>query len=170
MQAPVEIVVIGEVALAAFAERLAPLLKLGDCVAVYGDLGAGKTTFARALIRALVDDQTLDVPSPTFALRQDYACGRAAIVHFDLYRISDPRDLDDIGFDEALAQSITLIEWPENAGSALPVARLEIVLTDADTPESRTMSLIWRGSGEKRDLKLLSSGAISTVGNSAPET
>ena len=90
MTGPILDDILDEPALVALAGRLARVLVAGDCVALRGDLGAGKTTFARALIRAFVADPALDVPSPTFALRQDYAGPRGAIVHLDLYRITEP--------------------------------------------------------------------------------
>ena len=120
---------------------LSGFLECGDLVALYGDLGAGKTTFARALIRALVGDPSHEVPSPTFALRQDYASARAAIAHFDFYRIGSARDLDELGFDEALATSITIVEWPERAENALPADRIDISITESDTPTTRHVTL-----------------------------
>ena len=133
--------IVSEPELAALAARLAGVLVAGDCVSLRGDLGAGKTTFARALIRAYAMDQTLDVPSPTFALRQDYVGGRGAIVHFDLYRIADPRELDEIGFDDALANAVTVVEWPERAGAALPASQLSIVLVHEPGPDLRRIAI-----------------------------
>jgi hypothetical protein len=114
-----------EAATVALAEDVALCLAPGDVVALSGGLGAGKTTFARALIRAVADDPRLDVPSPTFTLVQTYA-GRLAIAHFDLYRLGDPAEIDEIGLDEALATGAALIEWPDRAGSRLPADRLDI--------------------------------------------
>ncbi|MDR2770027.1 MAG: tRNA (adenosine(37)-N6)-threonylcarbamoyltransferase complex ATPase subunit type 1 TsaE [Rickettsiales bacterium] len=85
------------------------------CVALYGDLGAGKTEFARAVIRTLRGPDVI-VPSPTFTIVQDY-CG---ISHFDLYRVKSTVELEEIGFFNALALDITLIEWPEIAEQFLP--------------------------------------------------
>ncbi|MET3599673.1 tRNA (adenosine(37)-N6)-threonylcarbamoyltransferase complex ATPase subunit type 1 TsaE [Martelella mangrovi] len=101
-----------EAATIAFAEKLAPLLTTGDCLALSGDLGMGKSTFARALIRARLGEPSLDVPSPTFTLVQLYD-GAPPLYHFDLYRLSDPDELIELGFDEALDEGISLIEWPE---------------------------------------------------------
>lgn len=137
--------VLTELELAALAERLALHLCAGDSIALRGDLGAGKTAFARALIRALVGDPLHDVPSPTFALRQDYESARGAIVHFDLYRIADPRELDEIGFDEALQQAITVIEWPERAGTSLPPVTLAVTLQEADVPDRRRVTIVCSG-------------------------
>ncbi len=103
----------------AFAQGLAPLLQSGDCLALSGDLGMGKSTFARALIRARMEEPELDVPSPTFTLVQFYE-GSPPLYHFDLYRLSDPDELIELGFDEALAEGISLIEWPERGEGMLP--------------------------------------------------
>ena len=143
MTGPILDDILDESALGALAGRLARVLVAGDCVALRGDLGAGKTSFARALIRAFVADPALDVPSPTFALRQDYAGPRGAIVHLDLYRITEPRDLDEIGFEDTLVNAVTVVEWPERAGAALPAARIDIALTD--TPSSETRRVTIRG-------------------------
>lgn len=110
----------------ALAEDVALCLAPGDVVALSGGLGAGKTTFARALIRAAADDPDLEVPSPTFTLVQTYAQGRLPIAHVDLYRLSGPDELDEIGLDDALTTGAALIEWPERAGGRLPSDRLDI--------------------------------------------
>ncbi|MBB4120961.1 hypothetical protein GGR30_000872 [Martelella radicis] len=114
-----------EAATIALAEELAPLLKTGDCLALSGDLGMGKSTFARALIRARLGEPALDVPSPTFTLLQLYD-GTPALYHFDLYRLSDPDELIELGFDEALEEGISLIEWPERGEGMLPEETLTL--------------------------------------------
>ena len=123
------------------ARALAPLLKSGDVIALFGDLGAGKTAFARFLIQALgVEDE---VPSPTFTLVQTYdVAGRdfEAVWHFDLYRIDDPDDLDELGMDEAFDTGVTLIEWPERMGNRLPTDRLSIALTLVEDRRRMTLS------------------------------
>lgn len=108
-----------------FGEDLARAVRPGDLIALSGDLGAGKSTFARALIRAVADDEFLEVPSPTFTLVQSYAL-RIPIAHFDLYRIADAAELDELGLDEALEDGVCLVEWPERAAEALPTARLTL--------------------------------------------
>ncbi|MEP3673709.1 MAG: tRNA (adenosine(37)-N6)-threonylcarbamoyltransferase complex ATPase subunit type 1 TsaE, partial [Hyphomicrobiales bacterium] len=95
-----------------FGEDIAPALRSGDCVLLSGDLGMGKTTIARALIRAFLDDDQAEVPSPTFTLVNHFEEGRTPLAHFDLYRITDPDELQEIGFKEALETGITLVEWP----------------------------------------------------------
>src|SRR5262245_12447519 len=110
--APLTIDLPDEAATVALAEDVAARLQPGDLVALSGGLGAGKTTFARALVRAIADDPGLDVPSPTFTLVQTYAAGRLPVAHFDLYRLSGPDEIDEIGLDEALATGAVLVEWP----------------------------------------------------------
>jgi len=112
-------------ATALFGEDLLLALQVGDCIALEGDLGAGKSTLSRALIRALAEDPDLEVPSPTFTLVQNYEL-RIPVAHFDLYRLSDPSELDELGLEEALAEGICLVEWPGKAGRALPKNRIEI--------------------------------------------
>ncbi|MDK9697636.1 MAG: tRNA (adenosine(37)-N6)-threonylcarbamoyltransferase complex ATPase subunit type 1 TsaE, partial [Siculibacillus sp.] len=90
-----------ETATVALAEDLAAVLRVGDVLALVGDLGAGKSTLARALLRAIADDAELEVPSPTFTLVQTYDL-RLPLAHFDLYRLGGPEELDEIGFDEML--------------------------------------------------------------------
>jgi len=123
---PVTVALPDEAATAAFAEDVALCLVPGDVVALSGGLGAGKTTFARSLIRAVADDPRLEVPSPTFTLVQTYAAGRLPLAHFDLYRLAGPEEIDEIGLDEALAAGAALVEWPERAGQRLPADRLDI--------------------------------------------
>ena len=106
------------------AQHLAPSLKSSDVIALYGDLGAGKTTLARALIHAL--GVTGDVPSPTFTLLQTYDAPLFTLTHFDLYRLKSADELDELGWDDALASGVVLVEWPERAGGRLPHDYLEL--------------------------------------------
>ncbi|GEO86569.1 MULTISPECIES: tRNA (adenosine(37)-N6)-threonylcarbamoyltransferase complex ATPase subunit type 1 TsaE [Alphaproteobacteria] len=106
-------------------EELALVVKPGDCLALWGDLGAGKSTLSRALLRAMADDDYLEVPSPTFTLVQNYDL-RLAVAHFDLYRLTDPEELEEIGFSDALDSGVCLVEWPDKAGTALPGSRIDI--------------------------------------------
>jgi tRNA threonylcarbamoyladenosine biosynthesis protein TsaE len=101
---------------ATLAERLKP----GDVVALKGDLGAGKTTLARAILRAASDDPALIVPSPTFTLVEVYETPRGTYWHFDLYRLEAPEQVFELGWEEARADGIVLIEWPERLGPLLP--------------------------------------------------
>ena len=116
MAAPLlERVLADDAATAQLGEDLALALRPGDVHALSGDLGAGKTALARAIIRALADDEAIEVPSPTFTLVQTYET-RIPVGHFDLYRISAPSELDELGLDEILMDGAALIEWPERAG------------------------------------------------------
>lgn len=110
----------------ALAEKLAPLLKAGDVIALHGGLGAGKTTFSRALISALLGQET-EVPSPTYTLVQTYDGPDFPIFHFDLYRLNSPYEVDELGWDET-QDGLALIEWPDQAGSRLPAWRLDLSL------------------------------------------
>lgn len=98
-------------------ERLAPLLSPGDIIALDGPLGAGKTTFARGLIRAFAG--VADVPSPTFPLVETYQGRDADLWHFDLYRLEAPGDVWELGLEDALADGVCLIEWPDRIGADL---------------------------------------------------
>ena len=133
-----------EAATAALARALAALLRPGDVVSLSGELGAGKTSFARALINALPrsdDDGEEEVPSPTFTLVQVYARAPAPVWHFDLYRIESPEELFELGLEEALAEGITLIEWPERMGAMRPAHALELALHFGSSPSQRWAEL-----------------------------
>ena len=108
---------------------IAALIEPGDLITLSGDLGAGKTTFARAFIRHLAGDETIEVPSPTFTLMQAYDLPRFRLVHADLYRLSGPAELAELGFEDEADGIITLLEWPDRAAGLLPPDRLDIALT-----------------------------------------
>lgn len=110
------------------AVRLADALKAGDVVMLRGPLGSGKTVFARALIRALAGDTSLEVPSPTFTLVQTYETPRGTIWHFDLYRLEDTDEVYEVGWEEALSGGIVLVEWPERLGSLAPKKAIEVMI------------------------------------------
>lgn len=122
---PVTVALPTEDATIRLAEDLALCLKPGDLVTLSGDLGAGKSFLARALIRALADDDALEVPSPTFTLVQHYE-GRLPTAHYDLYRLGDESELDELGLTEWLEDGAALVEWPERGGAALPEPALYI--------------------------------------------
>ncbi len=129
-----------EAATAALAARISGLAEPSDIMALKGDLGTGKTTFARAFIRTR-GNRDEEVPSPTFTLVQVYELGSAAIWHFDLYRLRAPEEAWELGIEDAFHEGISLIEWPEQLGPLLPERRLEITLEFADRPGSRRASL-----------------------------
>src|SRR3977135_2646700 len=108
---------------------LALLIGPGDVITLSGDLGAGKTAAARALIRYLADDDSVEVPSPTFTLAQTYDLPPFPLVHADLYRVNDANELEEIGLSPLPEGTVALIEWPERAASALPPDRIDIALS-----------------------------------------
>jgi tRNA threonylcarbamoyladenosine biosynthesis protein TsaE len=101
-------------------------LRAGEAVCLYGPLGAGKTTLARGLIRELAGEG--EVPSPSFTLVQGYEGAAFPIAHFDLYRVAESSELEELGLDDALEQGAAVIEWPERLGARLPPDRLDIRL------------------------------------------
>ena len=118
-----------EAATAALGAALGRLMRAGDFIALRGDLGAGKTALARALIRACLgpDGAEEDVPSPTFTLVQSYEAPNLLLTHVDLYRIDHPEDARELGLAEALDEGVLLVEWPDKLG-ALPADHLDIEL------------------------------------------
>jgi tRNA threonylcarbamoyl adenosine modification protein YjeE len=124
-----------EAATAALAASVAEWIGPGDLIALSGDLGAAKTTFARALIRRLTDDPALEAPSPTFTLMQTYDGPGYPIVHADFYRIRHRDELFNLGWEEAIEGALTLVEWPDRAGDSLNPDRLEIAF-ELDTARS----------------------------------
>jgi tRNA threonylcarbamoyl adenosine modification protein YjeE len=145
---------ISETGLARFAEHIAFMLSPGDVLALEGDLGAGKTTFSRALIRALSNGNATEVPSPTFTLVQTYSADRFEIAHFDLYRLADPDELLELGLDLALKRGAAVIEWPSRAEELLPEERFTLALTETNDPETRNLTLTGSGSCAKRIARL----------------
>ena len=124
-----------EQATAALAARIAALARPGDVIALSGDLGAGKTAFARAFIRARGSGEA--VPSPTFTLVQVYDAGETSVWHFDAYRLRDPEEVWELGIEDAFRDGISLIEWPERLGDLVPPHRLEIMLSPGPVPTAR---------------------------------
>jgi tRNA threonylcarbamoyl adenosine modification protein YjeE len=129
------------------ASRVALSLTSGDVITLSGPLGAGKTTLARALVTHLGGEG--EVPSPTFALMQRYETPRLTLCHCDFYRI-EPRELDELGLDDALAEGSLVIEWPERADAWLPADRLDIALEETSDPGTRHITLTGHGTWGRR--------------------
>jgi len=136
-----------EAGVARLAELLALRLKVGSLILLKGDLGAGKTTLARATIRALCD-QDVEVPSPTFSLAQSYATPRLLITHFDFYRLTEAQEALELGFTDALERGAVIAEWPDRIAALLPQDRYEIELADSSAAGLRRVAL--RGLGARR--------------------
>ncbi len=117
-------------ATAALGAKLAARARPGDVLLLQGPLGAGKSTLARAFIRALAGDPGLTVPSPTFTLVQAYETPRGEVWHYDLWRLGGPEGLTELGWDEA-GDKITLVEWPERLGGLAPAEALRVGLSHA---------------------------------------
>jgi tRNA threonylcarbamoyladenosine biosynthesis protein TsaE len=128
-----------ETATAALAAGIAAMAAPGDIIALKGDLGTGKTAFARAFIRACGNQD--EVPSPTFTLVQVYDAGPTVIWHFDLYRIRAPEEAWELGIEDAFFAGISLIEWPERLGPLLPQRRLELSFAFGDEPGVRRIAI-----------------------------
>lgn len=130
-----------EAATAGLAARLAARARRGDVIGLRGDLGSGKTSFARAFIRALGSGDE-EVPSPTFALVEIYAfAGRPPVWHFDLYRLTAPEQAYELAIEDALAEGVSLIEWPERLGPLLPPEHLMLALEPGTAPTARIARL-----------------------------
>lgn len=122
------------------AARIAGLCAPGDCIALSGGLGAGKTTFARAFLRVLARDPQMEVPSPSFALVQPYDTSIGPVFHYDLWRLDGPDALYELAWDEA-CEGIMLVEWPERAEDLLPANALHLTLTSGATEDERFAEL-----------------------------
>jgi len=141
---PLEIDLDGLDATAALGRAIARRLRPGDVLALAGALGSGKTTLVRAIVRAFGETEE-DVPSPTFTLAQTYPFAGFTLWHFDLYRLERPEDAYELGIEEAFADGVAVIEWPERLGPLLPAARLEIALDFGAAVEARHARLTGRG-------------------------
>lgn len=134
---------------ARLASRLARAARRGDVIALHGDLGAGKTTFARAFIAAL-SGMPVEVPSPTFTLVQIYETAPLQIWHFDLYRLQRAEEAYELGFEEALEHGVSVIEWPQRLGHLLPAESLHVELLSSSGPGARRARLFGGGDWPQR--------------------
>ena len=128
-----------EAATAALAARLAALVRPGDIIALKGELGAGKTSFARAFIRARAGHYE-EVPSPTFTLVQIYELPELTIWHFDGFRLRDPEEGWELGIEDAFRDGVSLIEWPERFGALIPKRRLELTFEQGAKADARRVA------------------------------
>lgn len=121
------------------AERIAPLLRPGDVLLLQGPIGAGKTHFARSLIQARLAAEGLveDVPSPTFTLVQTYVSAGTEIWHADLYRLSQPDEIAELGLEQAFSDAICLVEWPDRLGPMRPPLALDVTLAPDPVTDAR---------------------------------
>jgi len=141
---------IDEPELCRLAELVALCVRPGEAIALSGELGAGKTTFARALVRAVLNDSQAEVPSPTFGLLQAYESRRFPVLHLDLYRLSSPQEVGELVADDALANGVAVVEWPDRAPHLLASTRLDVHIAEADRPDLRTVELRGHGAWESR--------------------
>jgi tRNA threonylcarbamoyladenosine biosynthesis protein TsaE len=137
-----------EAATNALAAALARLARATDVFALSGELGTGKTTFARAFIDARGGGE--EVPSPTFTLVQVYEVANGAVYHFDLFRLANPGDAFELGTEDAFAEGISLIEWPERLGPHLPAERLDVAFAYGAAVTSRKVRLTGHGTWKSR--------------------
>lgn len=128
----------------ALAVRLAGLARPGDAILLSGPLGAGKSAFARAFLRAACGDPALEVPSPTFTLVQGYESVGGMIHHFDLWRLAGPAGLEELDWDSA-RDGIVLVEWPDRLGELRPADALNLTLVPVDDDQRRVILSGWDG-------------------------
>jgi tRNA threonylcarbamoyladenosine biosynthesis protein TsaE len=126
----------------ALAATVAALARAGDAILLEGELGAGKSAFARAFLRAATGDPALEVPSPTFTLVQSYDTRIGVVQHFDLWRLEGPGGLTELGWDEA-RNGIVLVEWPDRLGPLRPAEALTVALHPTGADSRRAVLSGW---------------------------
>lgn len=160
---------VSEAGLSRLAELIALKLATGDMLALTGDLGAGKTTLARAALRALLGDAGAEVPSPTFSIMQIYETPRLFVAHADLYRLNNEDEVFELGIDEMLTRGALIVEWPGNAPSLTSPNRLDVVLAEAGTADARDVVLTGHGTWALRLTRLEALSAFSDRSGVAQE-
>lgn len=143
-----------EAATARLGRRMAPLLGPGDAVFLSGPLGAGKSALARAVITERLGPAAGDIPSPSYTLVNVYDSCETEIWHADLYRLSDPEELEELGLSDAWTTALVLVEWPEKIGNDRPTRRLELVLAP-DSQGGRRLTVTPHGPGWGRLCEML---------------
>ncbi len=139
MPKPRRLTLDGEEATAELAAEIAALAEDGDVIALSGELGTGKTTFARAFLREWGVQE--EIPSPTFTLVQTYELEAGTVWHFDLYRLENPDDALELDIEDAFTEGISLIEWPERLGAYLPWERLDLRFAIGEREDVRRVEI-----------------------------
>lgn len=139
---PLQITLSSPAATCRFAAQLAARLNAGDTLLLRGDIGAGKTHFARCFILSLLA-QPEDVPSPTYTLVQTYQANGFEIWHADLYRLSHPDEAVELGLDDAFDQALCLVEWPDRLGDLAPAHALTLLFEPGTRHDTRLLTLTW---------------------------
>ncbi|MBN8937952.1 MAG: tRNA (adenosine(37)-N6)-threonylcarbamoyltransferase complex ATPase subunit type 1 TsaE [Rhizobiales bacterium] len=161
------ILLANEAATRQLAMDLAMAVQVNDIVTLSGELGSGKSTLARALVRALAEDDKLEVPSPTFAIIQPYDLARFPVIHADLYRVVSPDEITELGWDDVSENALLLVEWPDRLGGALSGDRLEVelALSPAHGQTARAATLVGHGAWAERLARLVAlRGFIDNAG------
>jgi len=148
-----------EMAMEALARKIATVSGVGDMIALSGQLGVGKTVFARAFVRSRMGADE-EVPSPTFTLVQLYECEPVPIYHFDLYRLNHPDEILELGFEDAMADGTVLVEWPDRLGAYMPMDRLDIEITQGRKSNARSVRLTGQGYWLARVADVINDGKI----------
>lgn len=142
MEKTAEILLPSADATAQLAVAIGAQLVGGDVILLSGDVGAGKTHFARSLIQSRLAEPE-DVPSPTFTLVQVYDAPEVEIWHSDLYRLSGPDQVFELGLADAFETAVCLVEWPDRLGDLTPASALSVSLTDGENEDARVARFSW---------------------------